>query len=115
MEWTIDSDATAPPFEQLRQRIAEAAASGELPEGERLPTVRALAETLGLAVNTVARAYRELEAMGVIRTEGRRGSFIASTTLTHDETRNAAKAFAASAQSRGMGRAEAISLLESVW
>ena len=51
-----------PPYEQVRAQIAEQARSGALPVGYRLPTVRGLAETLGLAANTVAKAYRALEA-----------------------------------------------------
>ena len=45
-----------------------------------MPTVRALAEQVGLAVNTVARVYRELEADGVVVTEGRRGTFVRSSS-----------------------------------
>ena len=47
-----------------------------LPPGTRLPTVRALAETLGVAANTVARAYRELEHAGVVTTRGRSGTVV---------------------------------------
>ena len=68
----VDAAATEPPFEQLRRQIAARVGSGELPAGTRLPTVRALAAEVGLAVNTVARVYRELEADGVVVTEGRR-------------------------------------------
>ena len=72
----IDPSAAEPPFEQLRRQIAARASGGELPAGTRLPTVRALAAEVGLAVNTVARVYRELEADGVVVTEGRRGTFV---------------------------------------
>jgi DNA-binding transcriptional regulator YhcF (GntR family) len=51
---------------------------GALAPGTRLPTVRRLAEDLGIAPNTVARSYRELEADGVIETRGRNGSFVAA-------------------------------------
>jgi len=47
--------------------------------GDRLPTVRGLADTLGLAPNTVARAYRELEAGGWIVGKGRAGTFVADS------------------------------------
>jgi DNA-binding transcriptional regulator YhcF (GntR family) len=73
----LDPGASEPPYEQLRRQIAAHAASGELPAGTRLPTVRALAAELGLAVNTVAKTYRALETDGVVVTEGRRGTFIA--------------------------------------
>lgn len=72
----IDPASDRPPFEQVRVGIIELIESGELLSGERLPTVRALASRLGVAANTVARSYRELEAAGVIETRGRQGSFI---------------------------------------
>ncbi|MFI9272500.1 GntR family transcriptional regulator [Kitasatospora sp. NPDC052896] len=79
MQLSIDHHAATPPYEQLRSQIAEQARSGVLPTGLKLPTVRALAEQLGLAVNTVARAYRELESDGVVETHGRRGTLVAAT------------------------------------
>lgn len=75
---TIDPHAAAPPFEQLRLQLSERARSGALPVGYKLPTVRGFAEELGLAANTVAKAYRALEADGVIETRGRHGTFIAA-------------------------------------
>lgn len=72
----IDTDSDRPPFEQVRVGVIDLIESGQLLTGERLPTVRALASRLGVAANTVARSYRELEAAGVIETRGRQGSFI---------------------------------------
>jgi DNA-binding transcriptional regulator YhcF (GntR family) len=72
----IDADSDRPPFEQVRGGPIDLIESGQLLTGERLPTVRALASRLGVAANTVARSYRELEAAGVIETRGRQGSFI---------------------------------------
>ena len=77
MKYVIDASSATPPFEQLRVRVRDAVTAGELGAGAKLPTVRALAEQLGLAVNTVARAYRELETDGIIETRGRGGSFVA--------------------------------------
>jgi DNA-binding transcriptional regulator YhcF (GntR family) len=74
----IRIDDSAPPYEQVRAQISEQARSGVLPVGYRLPTVRGLAESLGLAVNTVAKAYRALETDGVIETRGRNGTFVAA-------------------------------------
>ncbi|MGW7404616.1 GntR family transcriptional regulator [Streptomyces sp. NPDC054833] len=78
MTLKIHIDDSAPPYEQVRARISEQARSGALPVGYRLPTVRGLAESLGLAVNTVAKAYRALESDGVIETRGRNGTFVAA-------------------------------------
>ena len=52
----IDPSSPVPPFEQLRSQIVAAIAADELVPGERLPTVRRLAEDLGVAPGTVARA-----------------------------------------------------------
>ncbi|MFE9453187.1 GntR family transcriptional regulator [Streptomyces sp. NPDC006739] len=78
MTLKIHIDDSAPSYEQVRARISEQARSGALPVGYRLPTVRGLAESLGLAVNTVAKAYRALESDGVIETRGRHGTFVAA-------------------------------------
>ena len=72
----VDPESPVAPYEQIRTQIAALAASGALAAGARLPTVRQLAEDLGLAVNTVARAYRELEQAGLVQTRGRHGTFI---------------------------------------
>ncbi len=74
---TLDPESSLPPFEQVRARIAAARDGGELLPAVRLPTVRALANRLGLAANTVARAYRELELAGLVETRGRAGTFVA--------------------------------------
>jgi GntR family transcriptional regulator len=55
-----------PPYEQLRRQLAELIHSGVLAAGDRLPPLRQLAADLGLAVGTVARTYRELEAAGLV-------------------------------------------------
>jgi DNA-binding transcriptional regulator YhcF (GntR family) len=72
----VDPRSPVPPFEQVRAQIAAAVESGELHGEERLPTVRQLAADLRLAVNTVARAYRELEAAGQVESRGRHGTFV---------------------------------------
>jgi DNA-binding transcriptional regulator YhcF (GntR family) len=87
----VDAAASRPPYEQIRTQIAAQVASGELPPGTRLPTVRALATTLGIAPNTVARAYRELEHSGVVSTRGRNG-----TVVKGDHSERAAKEAAVS-------------------
>jgi DNA-binding transcriptional regulator YhcF (GntR family) len=73
---TIDASSPVPPYEQLRAGIARLVVTGELPVGSRLPTVRQLAADLGVAPGTVARAYRELEAGGILVTRGRHGTHV---------------------------------------
>jgi DNA-binding transcriptional regulator YhcF (GntR family) len=73
---TIDTDSTVPPYEQLRSQLAFQVRSGQLAAGDRLPTVRQFARDLGLANNTVVRAYRELEQAGLVAGKGRRGTIV---------------------------------------
>jgi DNA-binding transcriptional regulator YhcF (GntR family) len=111
-----DPASDQPPFDQLRSQIARRAASGDLAAGTRLPTVRALAAELGLAANTVARAYRELEADGVVVTEGRRGTFVAATEAAGStDARAAAAAYVAAVRPLGLTRDEATRLVEQAW
>ena len=109
-----DPSLPEPPFEQLRAQIASRVATGELPAGTKLPTVRGLAAELHLAVNTVARVYRELEADGVVATEGRRGTFVASAKAPADATAAATK-YAVTARRNGLTLAEAQRLVERAW
>lgn len=66
---TIDTSLAEPPYDQVKRQISRLVAVGDLRPGDKLPTVRRLAADLGLAPNTVARAYRELEAAGVLTPE----------------------------------------------
>ena len=112
--FTPDPASSEPPFAQLRAAIAARVAAGQLEPGERLPTVRALAAEVGLAVTTVARVYRELEADGVVVTEGRRGTFVASAGAGR-EVRDEAARYAAAARRAGLSRSEAARLLDDAW
>lgn len=92
---SIDPDAAAAPYEQVRAQIAALVWEGELPAGTRLPSVRRLAGDLGLAPNTVARSYRELEGDGIIETRGRHGSFVSRHGSVNELlARGAAEAYA---------------------
>lgn len=72
----VDADSPTPPFRQLHDAAVRAISTGALRPGQRLPTIRALAAHLGLAVNTVAGAYKALEASGVLEGKGRSGTFV---------------------------------------
>jgi DNA-binding transcriptional regulator YhcF (GntR family) len=101
--FSIDGHSTFPPFEQLRAQVLSGIADGSLPAGTRLPTVRALASELSLAVNTVARSYRELEAAGAIETRGRNGTFISlSTDAVARDAQEAATTYAARIRALGV-------------
>ena len=116
MQWPqVDPASGTPPFEQVRMAVVGAVRDGRLPAGTRLPTVRELAAELGLAVNTVARAYRELETAGVVETRGRRGTFVAGTDPTDAAMAVAARAFADTARSLGVDREGAVGYLDAAF
>jgi DNA-binding transcriptional regulator YhcF (GntR family) len=107
---SIDSRSATPPYEQLRVQFMDEVRSGALGAGTRIPTVRKLAEDLGLAPNTVARAYRELEADGFIETRGRNGSFVsAQGDAAEKQAQEAARAYADRIQKLGIDRPQALS------
>ncbi|WP_088320541.1 GntR family transcriptional regulator [Kineosporia sp. R_H_3] len=119
----VDPSSSVPPYEQVRAGIAGRIDDGSLPVGTRLPPVRTLATDLGLAANTVARAYRELEEAGLVETAGRRGTLVAASG---DAVRRraaaatdsayaaaAAAAYAESVAALGVGDDEAVALVRA--
>lgn len=77
LDIVIDRAAREPASAQLKTGIRRLVDAGALEPGARLPTVRAFAADLGVVPNTVARAYRELEAEGYLVGRGRAGTFVA--------------------------------------
>ncbi len=111
----VDSRAGRPLFDQLRTQIIDGVRDATLKPGTRLPTVRELAAQLGLAVNTVARAYRELEATGILETRGRFGTFVAHTDPADAAMAAAADSYAEVARSLGVARSAALRYVEAAF
>lgn len=107
----LDAGDSRPPSEQLRHRVQQGRTDGTLPPGTRLPPVRRLAEALGLAAGTVAKAYRDLEAAGVIETRGRQGSFVRAADRTEDLAVQAARRYAAEVADLGLSAEHALELV----
>lgn len=108
----VDPASAEPPFEQVRAQLAAQIRTGQLPPGERLPTVRRLAEDLGIAANTVARAYKELEAEGLVATGGRNGTTVAwSPEAGRRELEQLAARFAERVRALGADPGEARALI----
>ena len=64
----LDFSGDAPIYQQIRDQVVAAIASGELRPGERLPTIRALAEECGINMMTASKAYQLLKTEGYITT-----------------------------------------------
>lgn len=81
---SISHASPVPPYEQLRAQLADLISVGRLGQGARLPSVRQLASDLGLANNTVVRAYRELETAGLVRSRRGSGTQVIAPSATAD-------------------------------
>jgi GntR family transcriptional regulator len=81
----VDPNLETAPFQQIIDQLRGLIERGELRPGDSLPTVRQLAGDLGVAPNTVARAYAELQQDGWLTSEGRRGTHVAPRTPATDK------------------------------
>ena len=78
MDIILSNSSDKPIYEQITSQMKAQILSGALPSGEKLPSIRALANGLGVSVITTMRAYSDLEAEGFIETVQGKGSFVAS-------------------------------------
>lgn len=78
INFILDPKAGAPFYRQIIDQIRFGIASGNLSIGEQLPTVRALAVELKVNLNTVAKAYKELEIQNILETQQGTGTFISA-------------------------------------
>ena len=114
LDVVVDPAAGEAPYEQVRAQVEAQIRSGRLVPGDRLPTVRALAADLGLAANTVARAFKELEGAGLVETRRRAGTVVASGEHTADVAVMALAAkFAAAARDAGLDAAAAVDIVRA--
>ncbi len=105
----VDLASSVPVYEQIRAQVVAHVASGRLAPGARLPTIRALASDLGVAPGTVARAFRELEAAGIVETRRRAGTVVAAgAEPAASPVRVAAMAFAQAARDAGLSVDDAL-------
>jgi DNA-binding transcriptional regulator YhcF (GntR family) len=80
----VEEASETPPYRQIAEQIQGAIERTDLKPGFALPTVRQLAGDLGVAPNTVARAYAELQESGWLVSDGRRGTHVAENTPRRD-------------------------------
>jgi DNA-binding transcriptional regulator YhcF (GntR family) len=115
VSWKFDD--SKPIYLQIAQRIKEQIASGELPPGGKVPTVREIAETAGVNPNTVQRALSELEISALVDAlRGNGGRFVTKNEdilekLRNDLAKNATSEFFRNMKKIGIERKEAIDYL----
>ncbi len=112
----VDTGNGVPPWRQVRDQIIRLVEAGQLAIGSRLPTIRQLAADLGLAPGTVARAYKELEADGVLQTARRHGTVIAQAPSSGvDPLRTAAERYVETARSLGVDARTATTMVQRLY
>jgi len=81
IQFKLDPKTGSPFYRQIIDQIKFGMATGNLKTGEQLPTVRALAVELKVNLNTVAKAYKELEIQNILETQQGTGTFINDTKI----------------------------------
>ena len=121
MRFFVSDESGTPKYEQLKTQIRSAVYSGELAEGQSLPSLRRLAAELGVSVLTVARAYDELADEGIVHNEQGRGTFIAQSSAEvlrrrlMTKTRESLEEACAAAQRAGMSMSELEQMLADIY
>ncbi|HVS52689.1 MAG TPA: GntR family transcriptional regulator [Opitutaceae bacterium] len=120
--WVLEFHSGIPVYRQIIHHVQAAVAAGRLAAGDQLPTIRALHEKLNVNPNTVAKAYRELQHLGVISVEHGSGCYVApaAPTKTGELPSREKKArlkelcarFAAEARSHGISYDELVEQLK---
>jgi GntR family transcriptional regulator len=113
---TIDEADARPIYVQVAEEIKALIARGELAEGAQLPPVRQLASDLGVNLNTVATAYRELQGEGLVNIRHGAGAVVASCTAqakSEEELRRPLRAALTGLVLAGLPRVEIMNLVQS--
>lgn len=114
----IDFNSEEALYIQLRNRIILGIATNELKEGEALPSVRQLAENIGINMHTVNKAYTVLKQEGFVRVDRRRGAVVAINAdriRDIDEVRQELKVILAKASCKNISRQEVHALIDEIY
>lgn len=111
----IDADSAVPPFDQIKAQLRDQVRAGALAPGTRLPSIRQLAGDLGVAPGTVARAYAELEAEGLLDSSRTRGTRVRPDQQADVSVRRAAEQFVAAARLTPIELGDVLGLVRTEW
>lgn len=117
---TISLESSTPLYDQIESQLRQLIVAGVVPAGTPLPSVRALATSLGCSVITTRRAYQELEQQGLIRTFQGRGTIVADVPEEMREQHRRAPVEAAlrlavrEAKAAGIENVELTRILQSI-
>ena len=115
----LDFSSDTPIYVQLRNQIVKGIGKGELKAGEKLPTVRQLANDAGVNTMTVNKTYQILKSEGYVRTDRRMGAFVAANIDMNDEFREKLESelelLSAEACITGMKKDDFLKMCEAVY
>ena len=115
----IDNKSRVPIYEQIKTQIIEMIMLGVLKPHDKLPSIRSLSADLNLNVNTVKKAFSELELVGVIYTLTGRGSFISENALDNSSLKEKAlkdiEMAVKTGWSNGLDREEIIKVIDRIY
>lgn len=115
----IDYRSRTPIFEQIKEQIMNLINTGELKPDDKLPSIRQLASDLNLNVNTVKRAFQELEAEKVTYAVPGKGVFISQSAIANERVLDNAEAelrrVLTSSKSKGMPEDRIIALIKEIY
>lgn len=104
------------PARQIHDQISGMITTGSLGKGERLPSVRQLGADLAVAPGTVAKAYRSLEAEGLIVSRAGSGTRVSEqAALVSSDVAQAARELASESRRHGLSLEDAVRVLRTVW
>lgn len=106
------SDSPDPMYVQIARAITEQIEEGEVGAGDRLPAARSLADSLGVNIHTVLKAYSELESAGLVEMRRGRGGVV---VLSEPRIESLVRDLVATAKDKNISRTQLIKLLEESW
>ena len=112
----LDFSSDVPIYQQIRNQVVLAIASGQLEPGDKLPTIRALAEEAGINMMTVSKAYQLLKQEGYITTDRRSGATVQlqATVSPERETIEGLRLRICELRLAGLSRKEILKLCETL-
>ena len=108
----IELQSSQPLHDQLAGQLRKAIATGELKGGEKLPAARALAESLGVNVHTLLRAFQTLRDEGLLEVRRGRGTLVTGTAPKFAKFAGLARKLVSEARRAGLGDGEIRRLVE---
>lgn len=114
---TFDFSSDVPLYQQLRNQIVIGIAEGKLIPGEKLPTIRALADESGINMMTVSKAYQILKQEGYIVTDRRKGAVVAGSPASriNEETLRELRLKISELRLAGMKKEEILAMIEKIY